>query len=201
MEGDKKSLLRDKQFIIGALGGIAIVAALGFVIWLIYLEFQATAVTEQNNAAKSAAAAATPLETAPVTNLAINTFEMKKDAEICREDGKPVIYLFSTATCPHCQWIKDTYDRVVKEYVATGKIKAYHYDVDSGDDLLTPAKETQLTDAANKIYNEFSPEGYIPTFVFGCKYFRVGNGYESESDLAKEETEFRAVIDDLLKNN
>ena len=195
MEGSRlSSLFKDKQFLIGLFGGIIIVAVVGFIFWAYINAYQSVS-------SNPTAALAPAVETESVNNLAINTFELKKNAQVCKEGGKPVIYLFSTATCPHCQWIKETFDRVVKDYSAQGKIVAYHYDVDTGDDLLTSQKETQLTASANNIYNEFSPEGYIPTFVFGCKYFRIGNGYESESNLAKEETEFRAVIDDLLKNN
>jgi len=196
MEGDKKSLFKDKQFLYGVFGGIAIVVILGLIVWP-FLD----ASSPSGNQEAQPNAAIGPVETAPVANLAINTFEMKKDAQICKENALPAVYLFSTASCPHCIWIKETFDRLAKEYASAGKIAAYHYDVETGDDLLTTQKESQLTAQANAIYSQFSPEGYIPTFVFGCKYFRIGNGYESEGSLAKEEAEFRAVIDDLLKND
>ncbi|MFA6526405.1 MAG: hypothetical protein WCT26_03280 [Candidatus Buchananbacteria bacterium] len=197
MEGDKQSIFKDKQFLIGLTGGIAIVAVLGFLIWIIFNSQQAVTIlgSSGNSSADQQIKA---VETVPVVNLAINTFELKKDAEICMDNGKPIVYLFSTASCPHCIWIKETFDRMTKEYVASGKIKAYHYDVETGDDLLTAAVESEVPEAASLAYAEFSPEGYIPAFVFGCKYFRIGNGYESEDSLAKEEAEFKAVIEDLL---
>ncbi|MBU3957421.1 thioredoxin family protein [Patescibacteria group bacterium] len=130
----------------------------------------------------------------------IKTFLEKKDAQICADNGKPVIYLFSTTSCPHCQWIAETFDKVVKEYISTGKIKAYHWELDTNDDVLTAEKETKIPDNDMVVYSEFNPRNSIPTFVFGCKYFRVGNGYEGQQDLSLEENELRAVIEDLIKS-
>lgn len=130
----------------------------------------------------------------------IKTFSEKKDAVVLKENGKPVIYLFSTTWCPHCQWIAKTFDKMVSEYVNAGKIVAYHWQVDTGDNTLTLGTETKVPQNYLDIYNEFNPRGSIPTFVFGTKYFRTGNGYEQQQDLASEEAEFRAVIEDLLKS-
>ncbi len=197
MEGDRR-FWRDRQFIFGLVIGLAIV----LIVTLVFLFLKSA--TNHNNkltgtevTTKSAVSSAGP-ETDSITNPAINTFELKKNAEICREDGKPVVYLFTASWCPHCQWIKDTYDKVVEEYVAAGKIKAYHFDAETGDDLLTPLVETKMPESATIAYETFNPEGSIPTFIFGCKYFRVGNGYENEDNLANEETEFRAVIEDII---
>ena len=74
----------------------------------------------------------------------IRTFAEKPDAEICMQDGKPVIRLFATSWCPHCQWIKDRFNQVVQEYVDAGKIVAYHWMVDLKDDDLTPQKEGNI---------------------------------------------------------
>jgi thiol-disulfide isomerase/thioredoxin len=114
-------------------------------------------------------------------------------------DGKPVIRLFSTTWCPHCNWIGPTYDKVVSEYVAQGKIVAYHWQLDTGDNTLTPEKETEVPASEQAVYQKFNPRGSIPTFVFGGKYYRIGNGYEMEQSLENEEAEFRAVIDELIK--
>lgn len=139
-----------------------------------------------------------PASVAP-TAPGVKTFLEKANAEICKEDNKPIVYLFSTTWCPHCQWVNDTFNKVAKEYVNSGKIKAYHWEIDIKDDTLTTAKETEVPAKDLAIYQEFNPGGSIPTFVLGCKYFRVGNGYEQQQDLASEETEFRAAINDLLK--
>ncbi|MFC1728105.1 hypothetical protein ACFLZ7_01405 [Nanoarchaeota archaeon] len=127
----------------------------------------------------------------------INTFSATGD-ELCTENGKPVVRLFTTTWCPHCTWIKDTYDSVVKEYVDSGKIVAYHWEVDTGDNTLTTDVETDVPELEMGVYRKYNPGGSIPTFVFGCEYSRTGNGYEGSGTLADEEAEFRAVIEDLL---
>lgn len=114
-------------------------------------------------------------------------------------DGKPIIRLFSTTWCPHCVWIKPTFDRVAKEYVDAGKIVAYHWELDTGDNTLTNETETSVPASEQAVFQKFNPNQSIPTFVFGGKYWRIGNGYEQSQDLQKEEQEFRTVIDELIK--
>jgi thioredoxin-related protein len=129
----------------------------------------------------------------------VNKFTEKEGKEICKEDGKPMIRLYSTTRCSHCTWIKDTFDKVVKEYMDKGKIVAYHWEVDINDNTLTEEKEKEIPEKEMAVYQEFNPRGSIPTFVFGCKYWRIGTGYERENDLAKEEADFREIIEKLLK--
>lgn len=127
----------------------------------------------------------------------IETFETGS-GDICREDDKPVIRLFSTTWCPHCVWIADTYDAVVKMYVEEGAIVAHHWEVDTGDDTLTLQDEGGVPGSEMAIFNDFNSQESIPTFVFGCKYYRIGNGHEQEDDLEAEAAEFMAVIEALL---
>lgn len=130
----------------------------------------------------------------------ITTFtDSGKDIELI--DGKPVIRLFSTTWCPHCKWITDSYESVVEEYVEDGKIVAYHWEIDINDDTLTPEVEGEVPAGELAVYREFNPSGSIPTFVFGGRYYRVGNGYERQNDLGSEEAEFRAVIEELIANS
>jgi len=128
----------------------------------------------------------------------VGTFTFDANHRVCAEDNKPVIRLFSTTWCPHCTWIKNTYDSVVLEYEKAGKIKAYHWEVDTGDNTLTNEIEVEVPESELAIYEEFNPNGSIPTFVFGCKYSRIGNGYESQDDLIAEEAEFRKIIEELI---
>jgi thiol-disulfide isomerase/thioredoxin len=120
--------------------------------------------------------------------------------EIQYENGKPVIRLFSTTWCPHCTWITDIFDNVIKEYVQTGQIVAYHWDLDSGDNILTDDVETGVPQSELAVFQTFNPGGSIPTFVFGNKYWRIGNGYEGQNDLIAEEAEFRRIIEKLVQN-
>ncbi len=118
--------------------------------------------------------------------------------ETYKVDGKPVIRLYTTTWCPHCVWIKDTFDKVAREYIEQGKIIAYHWDVDSGDNTLTPEIEESIPEEEIEIFKRYNPQGSIPTFVFGNKYKRIGNGYEAEDDLRAEEAEFRDIIEELI---
>lgn len=118
------------------------------------------------------------------------------ETEVCKENGKPVVYLFSTTWCPHCQWIKDTFDAWAR--ANSDKVTVYHWELDTKDNTLTDAVETEIPADANSVYEAFNPNGSIPTFVFGCRYGRVGNGFESENDLGKETAAYDAVVNELL---
>jgi thiol-disulfide isomerase/thioredoxin len=137
-------------------------------------------------------------QTGNITNPDIKTFKAI-EGPVETIDGKPVIRLFSTTWCPHCQWIASTYDRVVSEYVSQGKIVAYHWELDTGDNTLTPEVETAVPASEQAVFAKFNPQNSIPTFVFGGKYWRIGNGYEQQQNLTLEEKEFRAVIEELIK--
>jgi len=50
------------------------------------------------------------------------------------------------------------------------------------------------------VFRTFDPRGSIPTFVFGNKYWRIGNGYEGQHNLIAEEAEFRRIIEKLVQN-
>lgn len=119
---------------------------------------------------------------------------------LCKDGNKPIVRLFSTTWCPHCQWIKTSFDKVMSEYVAKGKIVAYHWELDTFDNTLTKEVEKEVPASEEAIYNEFNPNGSIPTFVFGCRYYRIGNAFEREGDsgLPKEEQEFKDLIESML---
>ena len=129
-----------------------------------------------------------------------NTFRFNdSDAEICTENGKPIIFLFSKTWCPHSRWIERTFDKVAKEYVDGGKIVAHHWEFDKLDDTLTARAETSVPEFDLNVYKNFFKADGVPTFVFGCKYYRIGNAYEEENDLVAEENDFREVIDYLIR--
>lgn len=138
-----------------------------------------------------------PIAVQDIEPSSIETFS-SADNEICRDDGKPIIRLFSTTWCSHCQWIADTYDAVAEMYIDDGEIVAYHWELDTGDDMLTDQVEQSVPDSEIAVFTEFNPRESIPTFVFGCKYYRVGNGHELADDLSAEAAEFMAVIEALI---
>jgi len=198
----KKNFFGDRQFFFGLIGGIGVVIVIGIIILTVafLLRGKGNDGTQALNASNTQPQLTSQgPTTAKVTAKGISTFSMKKDAKICKENGNPVVYLFSTTWCPHCEWIKATFDSTMAKYVKEGKIVAYHWEVDTNDNTLTSNAEIQVPADAQAIYSEFNPGGSIPTFVFGCKYFRVGNGYEKQNDLASEVKEFEAVIKDIIK--
>ena len=137
---------------------------------------------------------------APTENIPTSTFNKTENEVVYKENGKPVIFLFSTTWCPHCVWIKDTFDSTVKQYVDEGKIVAYHWELDIKDNTLTTEIEKEVPKEHEGIYKKFNPDGYVPAFVFANQYYRVGNGYESQKDLVAEKAEFVKLIEEIIKN-
>ncbi len=123
------------------------------------------------------------------------TFKQTED-DICKENNKPVVMLFSAKKSQHGAWISETFDSIADGY--NEKIAAYHWELDTGDNTLTETVEAGIPKAALDIFKKYSPKTAVPAFVFGCRYVRIGNGYEAENDLEAEEKEFRAVIEKLL---
>ncbi len=127
-----------------------------------------------------------------------STFLATGDGVCTDSDGKPYVILFSTTWCPHCKWIKDTFDSLANEDFAD-EINLQHWDIDTGDNTLTPEIETEVPADMLALYKRYNPKGSIPTFVFGCEYFRIGNGYERQNDLDAEVDDFTLVIEKLLE--
>ena len=138
-------------------------------------------------------------DTSGIAPTSISTFQLVPgENTICLEDGKPIIRLYSTTICPHCRWVNETFNGVMDEYVKAGKIVAYHWDVDVGNNQYTPAKESSIPKAEVDLFQKINPNLSVPTYVFGCKYWRVGNAYETQDDLDAEAGEFKAVIEKFL---
>jgi thiol-disulfide isomerase/thioredoxin len=195
---------KNQQFLLGLFGGIATVSVIGMIILgIVFITSNGdgggSVAGDQNQPQGQNNPVPTPIAPNPASVAGVSTYSEKEGADICREDGLPVVYLFSTTWCPHCTWINDTFNNTVQKYVDAGKIKAYHWEVDINDDVLTSEKESVVPASHLAIYNEFNPKGSIPTFVFGCKYYRIGNGYEQANDLDAEAAEFEALIEDIIK--
>ncbi|MFO7710422.1 MAG: peptidylprolyl isomerase [Candidatus Woesearchaeota archaeon] len=125
----------------------------------------------------------------------IGTFS-RSGEEVCTENGKPIVRVYTSSTCPHCHWVNPAVDEVLNEY--SDQIVARHWEVDTKDDLLTPEEEGSIPAQDMMVYQENNPQGYVPYFDFGCVYNRVGTGYEREDDLEKEKQEFRTIIEELI---
>jgi thiol-disulfide isomerase/thioredoxin len=125
------------------------------------------------------------------------TFGETGQAACTDDSGRPLILLFSAPSCSHCQWVGEMFDMVAREYMAQGRVAAHHYNIQTGDDLLTEAVETRIPEKHLSIGKEGNPDGYIPYFNFGCRYDRIGTGYEKQDDLAAEAEEMCRVIEAL----
>lgn len=181
----------NKKYILGILAALTILVVVSGCI-----TGQVTA-SDTGNGTDNSTGNADAEETNTVDYSKITTFTDTGKA-VANENGKPVVYIFSTTWCPHCVWVKETVDSTVAEYVAEGKIVAYHWELDTGDNTLTAEVEEGVPAEHLEVYQEFNPRGSIPTYIFGEKYFRVGNGHERSEDLDAEEAEFRAVIEALI---
>jgi len=126
-----------------------------------------------------------------------STFFNTGDNIVTDSEGKPYVILFSTTWCPHCQWIADTFDSLAEEPFSS-QINLQHWELDTGDNTLTPEIETQVPQEMLDIYEKYNSRGSIPTFVFGGKYMRIGTGYEGQNDLQAELEDFRLIIGKLL---
>ena len=127
-----------------------------------------------------------------------STFTDTGDNVLMDLEGKPYVILFSTTWCSHCQWIKDTFDSLEEEPFSS-QINLQHWELDTGDNTLTPEIETEIPAEIRDIYEKYNPKGSIPTFVFGGKYMRVGTGYERQNDLNAEKEDFKLVIGKLIE--
>ncbi len=126
-----------------------------------------------------------------------STFLSSGDEACVDDSGKPYVILFSTTWCPHCEWIGSTFEGLATESFGD-QINLQHWEIDIGDNTLTPGLETEVPEDMLALYQKYNPQGSIPTFVIGCEYFRIGNGYESQDDLAAELEDFKNTINLVL---
>lgn len=95
-------------------------------------------------------------------------FRMKESAEIIKEDGKPVVYLFTSSSCPHCAWEKPVLEEVADKFK---------------DNVVLKIRENTPED--QDVYNKFG-KGGVPLVVLGGKYYREGAGENLGEEKEKE---------------
>lgn len=128
---------------------------------------------------------------------AANIFEETGDS-ICTKENKPIIRLYTTTDCQSCKWVKETFDSFAEEYQEQDKIVAYHWELNTGDNTLTEETERGIPMSELDIFKKYNPKSTVPTFVFGCKYMRIGNAYEDQNDLNTEKQEFEKITNMLI---
>lgn len=104
------------------------------------------------------------------------------EEEICKEDGKPIIYIFGRTTCPHCSWLHPIITSVAESF----------------EGYVSLHDNTDL-EADMDVYSRFG-SGYIPLTIIGCKYYRTGTAHEPENDTETEANEITALICSLTGN-
>ncbi len=113
----------------------------------------------------------------------VGNFTISTD-EICQENGKPVVYFFGSQTCPHCLWEHPVVEKVAKQFEG---LISFHNNMDNDKD--------------REIFQKYSPGGYIPNLVIGCKYFRVGTSEPENDEGALQATDnFTALICKITDN-
>lgn len=100
----------------------------------------------------------------------IGDFLITED-EVCQEDGKPIVYLFGSSSCPHCSWEHPIFEKVTAKFADQ---IALHDNMDTQDDIDVFQKYSQIN------------RGGIPFLVLGCRYVRVGSG-ENAGEAGEEE--------------
>ena len=110
----------------------------------------------------------TPSQTQEEKTYTIGDFSVSKD-EICKENGKPIIYFFGSQGCSHCSWEHPIIENVASNFKEN---IVFHNNMNLSEDM--------------DIFSKYSTGG-IPTLVLGCKYYRVGSGermgQEQESEV------------------
>jgi len=128
--------------------------------------------------------------------LIVNEFK-DTGSRICKEEGRPIVLYFSTKKCDSCKWVEKAFNKVADKYESKGDIAAYQWELDSGDNLRTKEKENGLPLETLNLFKKYNPESTVPTFIFGCKYVRIGNSGSNSLDI--EEDEFIKFIEKTIE--
>lgn len=100
--------------------------------------------------------------------------------EICKDNGKPIVYFFGSEKCSHCVWEKPIVEKVLNNFKDN---VSFHKNIDSEND--------------REIFSKYS-QGGIPTLVLGCKYYREGSGENAGEE--NETKNLTALICQLTNN-
>lgn len=122
----------------------------------------------------------------PVTTSQKTTAEFTvSNDEVCLENGKPIVYFFGADSCPHCIWEHPIVQKVAKQFEG---VISFH------DNMNNNGKDVD-------VFTKYSPEGGVPAFIIGCKYYRVGTvePETAEGALAAEK-DFTSLICQLTNN-
>ena len=123
-----------------------------------------------------------------IEKLVLRSFEETND-EVCDQE-KPIIRLYTTSFCEVCTESSKVFENLIEEFDES--IEAFHWSLDTGDDLLTLKKEKGVPEEEVALFKKYSPKSLVPTAVLGCKYKHVGKLSIEEQD------EFKAILKILI---
>jgi|GEM_PF-1399119 len=128
-----------------------------------------------------------------------NRFQIDPNARVCAKGQWVIVRMYSNSTCKECVWVREIFDEVVKEWEEKGRIHPIRWDVDTGDNNYTTEVEESIPASDRKLFRMYSPEMEIPTFILGCKYYRVGSGYYEILDRASEKRDLEDAIREIVR--
>jgi hypothetical protein len=89
----------------------------------------------------------------------IGNFYVDEKIEICKENGKPIVYFYGSQKCSLCEQELPIIRNITLLF--SDQI-SYHENIDTDKDM--------------EILLKYNPNAYIPFYVIGCKYFGIGPG-------------------------
>jgi hypothetical protein len=120
--------------------------------------------------------------------------------ELCKQDGKIPIYMFSSSPCKECKALASRLTALLQSYEgANGSVfMPSLWELDTGDNLYTKEIETGVPEWQVDVFRRLSPQNEVPAYSFGCTYTRTGHLPGAQGNLNAEEKEFKAVLSALL---
>lgn len=119
-----------------------------------------------------------------INKLVLRNFEATGD-KLCDEE-KPVVRLYTTSKCGICNESSNVFKSIVDGLVESGKIRAFHWSLDTGDNLLTAKMENGIPKEELELFKRYSPGKLVPAIAAACKYKHVGKFGAEEGDELKD---------------
>lgn len=126
-----------------------------------------------------------------INRINLKGFEAAND-EACYWEKKLVIRLYTSSWCKICDESIAIFNEAISGFAGSGKIKALHWNLDTGDNLLTSDKENGIPEEELKIFEKYSPKSFVPVTILGCKYARIGSLAEEDKD------EIKIILNNLI---
>jgi thiol-disulfide isomerase/thioredoxin len=106
----------------------------------------------------------------------IGNFSVTQE-EVCREEGKPLVYFFGSNSCPHCAWEHPIIEKVTAKF----------------GDLITARLYMDDFETDKEVWNKYGQihGGAVPFLNIACRYVQLGSG---ERFGEKEEEKYLTAL-------